>query len=261
VTALVAISTGKAVLIGLSAGLAVVLAAGAVLAGQRRRRRAAGVDIPPGMRSGPSDADLEKPVLERMMAWGAVLVLFQAIWLPVVFLTENRTNENDLRQFTAESVQRGKLTTMPGSEENPLGFNCERCHGPGLHGGQNVFNGSIVIVPSLQNVCGGSAFGHPQIHKLQDVVDTIAMGRTNTDMPSWSVRFAGAMDDQQINDLVNYILSIQKVPFSQNVCTNPKAGATPSASPAAGASPGASASPGPTATPSGSPSPGGSPSP
>ena len=44
-------------------------------------------------------------------------------------------------------------------------------------------------------------------------------------MPSWSVRFAGAMDDQQINDLVNYILSIQKVPDKKNVCLNPvKAG-------------------------------------
>jgi cytochrome c2 len=37
-------------------------------------------------------------------------------------------------------------------------------------------------------------------------------------MPSWSVRFAGAMDDQQINDLVNYLLSIQKVPTKDNVC-------------------------------------------
>jgi hypothetical protein len=40
-------------------------------------------------------------------------------------------------------------------------------------------------------------------------------------MPSWSVRFAGAMDDQQINDLVNYILSIQDIPDAQNVCLNP----------------------------------------
>jgi hypothetical protein len=44
-------------------------------------------------------------------------------------------------------------------------------------------------------------------------------------MPSWSVRFAGAMDDQQIQDLVNYILSIQKEPKDKNLCINPpKAG-------------------------------------
>ena len=45
-------------------------------------------------------------------------------------------------------------------------------------------------------------------------------------MPSWSIRYAGALGDQQINDLINYIVSIQdkeKVPDSENVCTNPEA--------------------------------------
>ena len=156
--------------------------------------------------------------------------------------------KNDTNAFLAASIERGKLTTEPGGEENQIGFNCERCHGPGLHGGQNVFNGSIVVVPNLQTVCGGAAFGHPLIKSLDDVINTIAQGRTGTDMPSWSVRFAGAMDDQQINDLVNYILSIQTVPLSQNVCVNPpKAGTsatpTPSGSASATPSPSASSSP------------------
>ena len=44
-------------------------------------------------------------------------------------------------------------------------------------------------------------------------------------MPSWSIRFEGALDDQQINDLVNYLvfMSSQHVPFADNVCTNPAA--------------------------------------
>ena len=57
-------------------------------------------------------------------------------------------------------------------------------------------------------------------------------------MPSWSVKYAGAMDDLQIQDLVNYILSIQTVPDDQNVCINaaaasptPTSSASPSASP------------------------------
>ena len=247
-----AVSAGHAVLIGVAAGLAVVLGTGALLAG--RRRRTPGPDIPSGMRAGPSDSDLERPVLEKLQVWGTVLILLMAIWIPVVFLRENATNEADTRAALAESVQRGHLTTMPGTEENQLGFNCERCHGPGLHGGQNVFNSSIVVVPNLQTVCGGPAFGHTQIHGLQDIVNTIAQGRTGTDMPSWSVRFAGAMDDQQINDLVNYIMPIQKVPASQNVCTNPNAQASASASASAGASPSASAG-APTPTPTSSPTP------
>ena len=169
-TVLAAISAGRAILYGVAAGLAVVLASGALLAGRRRPHRPPEIDIPPGMRPGPSDPDLEKPVLEKLMAWGLLLVVIMAIWLPTVFLRENDTNKADTVTFIQQSVERGRLTTMPGTEENQLGFNCERCHGPGLHGGQNVFNGTVVPVPNLQTVCGGAAFGHAQINSLQDVI-------------------------------------------------------------------------------------------
>jgi hypothetical protein len=241
-TFVAALSTGRAVLYGVAAGLAVVVVALALVVGARRPRRLPGVDIPSGMRSGPSDADLEKPILERYLVWGTLLVLLMSLWIPAIFITENRTNKADLIHIDEQSVERGRLTTMPGTEENQLGFNCERCHGPGLHGGQNVFNGSVVAVPNLQTVCGGAAYGHPLIKGISDIVNTISMGRSGTDMPSWSVRFAGAMDDQQILDLVNYILSIQKVPNSKNLCVNPAAG-KPSPSASASASPSGSPSP------------------
>ena len=44
-------------------------------------------------------------------------------------------------------------------------------------------------------------------------------------MPSWSIRNQGALDDQQINDIVNYLvdMSSENVPFKDNVCLNPDA--------------------------------------
>jgi mono/diheme cytochrome c family protein len=72
-------------------------------------------------------------------------------------------------------------------------------------------------------VCGGAAYGHPLIKSLNDVINTIAQGRDGTDMPSWSVQYKGAMDDQQINDLVNYLLSVQVEPKAKNVCLPPGA--------------------------------------
>jgi Cytochrome C oxidase, cbb3-type, subunit III len=220
---LAAVSTGKAILIGVASAVVVLLVAGAAAAALRRPRRAAGPDIPPGMRPGPSDPDLEKPLLERLYAAGLILVVIMALWVPAVFLRENVQNKQDTVGLLNQSIQRGHLTTLPGTEANQLGFNCQRCHGPGLGGGQNVYNGNVVQVPNLQTVCGGEKLGHPLIKSLNDIIDTISQGRTGTDMPSWSVRFAGAMDDQQINDLVNYILSIQKVPAKDNVCLNPAA--------------------------------------
>src|SRR5437870_3777147 len=121
---ILAITTGRAILYGIAAGLAVVLAAAALLVGARRDRPGPALDIPAGMRSAPSDPDLEKPVLEKLLAWGAVLILFQAIWIPAVFLRENDTNAADTRVLLTQSVERGRLTTMPGNEENQLGFNC-----------------------------------------------------------------------------------------------------------------------------------------
>jgi hypothetical protein len=51
------------------------------------------------------------------------------------------------------------------------------------------------------------------------------------------------MDDQQIEDVVNYILSIQKVQDDQNICLHAAATAAPSASPSGSGS--ASPSPSP----------------
>jgi hypothetical protein len=96
-----------------------------------------------------------------------------------------------------------------------------------LGGGQNLYNGVRVQVPPLNTICAGPNIPiHSAIHNIDDVRQTIMRGRTGTDMPSWSVRFQGALDDQQIQDILNYIVSIQdpeQVPPKFNVCTNPKA--------------------------------------
>jgi mono/diheme cytochrome c family protein len=134
------------------------------------------------------------------------------------------------------------------SEENQLGVGCVRCHGPELRGGVIAFQGGYAYPPNLTTICGGPNTGHPKILSLDDIYTTIEQGRTTAGMPSWSIRYEGALNDQQINDLVNYLvfMSSKNVPFDQNVCINPdaaKAAASPSASAPASASPSASATP------------------
>jgi len=88
---------------------------------------------------------------------------------------------------------------------------CTACHGVSGEGG---------VGPALNN---------RQV--LKDTPDeiffsVIRSGVPNTQMPSWSIRFEGALNDQQINDLVNYLVSTQdeeQVPFEKNLCTNPEA--------------------------------------
>lgn len=190
----------------------------------RRPRRPGEPDIPPTMRPGPTDAELEGPRLERLQAWGLVLVLFLALWVPAVWLHEPSTNVQDQLELQNQSILRGAADVQLNSASNPEGIGCVRCHGNQLQGWYNVYNGVVVSTPDLQTVCGGGKFGHPQINGAADVINVIEQGRPNTDMPSWSVRYSGSLDDQQINDIVNYIISMnqQHVPKKDNVClSNP----------------------------------------
>jgi hypothetical protein len=236
-----ALSSQQTIAFVLLAILAVgfVAALAFVSTGRRIRRRRP--DIPPAMQPGPSDADLEKPRLEKLQGWGVAFVLFFVVALPFVWLREPDQNLDQDRAITSESILRGYQSVLLFSEENPAGIGCVRCHGtsPLVGGGENLYNGSVVPVPDLANVCGGSNTGHGAIHNLVDIKNTIMQGRPGTDMPSWSVRFQGALDDQQIQDLLSFIVAYNSnetlqvggvtlknpspVPFKQNVCINQKA--------------------------------------
>jgi mono/diheme cytochrome c family protein len=41
------------------------------------------------------------------------------------------------------------------------------------------------------------------------VYETIAQGRAGTPMPTWGLGYGGPMNDQQIADVINYLISIQ----------------------------------------------------
>ena len=109
----VAVSTGQAVLIGVAAGLFVAAVGFGILSGRRRRRQAQ-LDIPAAMRPGPSDPDLEKPVLEKMLAFGTLFTVIMALWMPIVFLRDPGQNKSDTQETVDKSVERGQQTTEPG---------------------------------------------------------------------------------------------------------------------------------------------------
>jgi mono/diheme cytochrome c family protein len=241
-------------LLGLSTSATVALIVGVVVALAFvaglitlaiRRRGERGPDIPAGMRPGPADEVLERRQLERAMGWGVVFVLFFAAWLPVLWLREPEQNVDDEVELIARSEERGSRWFQLSSEENPTGFGCARCHGEQAQGGTVPFtteDGTFIPdypVPSLNNVCSRLT-----VEGTGQIRETIQQGREGTPMPSWSVRFEGPMNDQQIQDLITYLISIQDVPDDQNRCLDPAlATATPAPGPTGGASPSAEESP------------------
>jgi mono/diheme cytochrome c family protein len=229
-------STNYAAVTLIAGGGALIVGLIAVVA-LRHRAKGARAEIPSGMRPGPSDQALETPLLLKLQGWGVVLVTFFVLWFPVMWLIEPNTNLKQEQALNADAIARGQLATQPFSEENGLGVGCVRCHGNELQGGViNALdaqgNPILAYPPNLTTICGGASTGHPAIYSIDDIFQVISEGRGA--MPSWSIRYAGALDDQQINDLVLYLvqLSSQNVPFDQNVCLNKAASDKALASPA-----------------------------
>jgi mono/diheme cytochrome c family protein len=214
------LSQAQGIILAVGGAIFIAIAGGILVLRGRRREEA---DIPNAMRPGPSDPDLETPLLHKLQGWGVLLVLFFVIWVPAVWLFEPDQNLEQEQLIQEAAIDRGAHAVEVFTEENQAGVGCVTCHGPNLEGGVilNTQTGTPIQTPNLTTVCGGPFTGHPLIYGLRDIQTTIEQGRNL--MPSWSIRFAGALGDQQINDIINYLVSIQDVPDDQNVCTNPEA--------------------------------------
>ena len=230
-------------------GVALLAFAGGLLY-LRTRRKEAGPDIPSVMRPGPSDPDLETPLLVKLQGWGLLLFVFLGVWFPLVWLIEPGRNLKQEEAIKTDAIARGALAVMPFSEFNQGGQSCVRCHGPELRGQIIPVAGATYPSANLTTVCSRLT--------IADITSTIEQGRQRTVngttllvMPSWSIKYAGALDDQQISDLVQYLVYINRdtVPFKDNKCLNPQAGKSPSASPSASASGSAAPSASPTKSP------------
>lgn len=171
----------------------------------RERARAAGAATPPSRRPGPTDEALEGRLLENYQLAGVALTLFLAIALPFLYIRE------PARMRAAGEHQQEESVTLGRQEFVEF---CARCHGNNAKGGvveryvtPGVPNAkpTDVQAPNLTEIW--------QRHPGQDVAtvawDTIQKGRPPTPMPTWGVRYGGPMNDQQITNLVNYLLSIQ----------------------------------------------------
>jgi mono/diheme cytochrome c family protein len=218
---MVGLSQAQGIILAVGGAIFIAIAGGILVLRGRHREEA---DIPNAMRPGPSDPDLETPLLQKLQGWGVLLVLFFVIWVPAVWLFEPQRNLEQEQLLSEAAIDRGAHAVEVFTEENQGGVGCVNCHGPTLEGSVilNTQTGTPIQTPNLTTVCGGPFTGHPLIYGLKDIQTTIEQGRGV--MPSWSIRYAGALGDQQINDIINYLVSIQKdVPDGENVCTNPEA--------------------------------------
>jgi mono/diheme cytochrome c family protein len=176
-----------------------------VISSAREKARRAGPAAPPSRRPGPTDEALEGRLLENYQIAGVALTVFLAVLLPFLYLREPARQEAAASKELRESVRLGRATF----EEF-----CAQCHGDQAQGGTvkryvtpGVENAkpTDVQAPDLREIHSR----HPDEDVATVAWTAIQKGRPPTPMPTWGVRYGGPMNDHQITDLVNYLLSIQ----------------------------------------------------
>ena len=166
-------------------------------------RRRGPEEVPSNLAPGTTDEVMETRRLETTQKAAVLLSAFLAVSLPLYFLGEQQRQDGFVGQFDDESVARGEI--LAGAP--PEGYECFSCHGPEGVGGvaQYVEKRSGVTVswdaPSLNDVF--------YRYDEDEVNFWITHGRGNTPMPAWGLAGGGPMNESQVQDVVNYLKTIQ----------------------------------------------------
>jgi len=140
-------------------------------------------------RDRPSPPPFEPAALERSLdRYLAVGLVFMVIL--IAGFGAYRLREPTLRS----DAKRAQLSSYRDIGTQLFATNCSSCHGKGAVGG------SAPVLDSQQFLKGTSDV---QISNL------IAGGVPGTEMPAWSVAFAGTLTDQQIQQIVTYLRSLE----------------------------------------------------
>jgi mono/diheme cytochrome c family protein len=180
-----------------------------------------------------ADEDLEGRRLERVGGWSLLFVLVIAVSLPVYFLVEPDRQVDADEQFEERSIERG--AELFADEQSPdfdatVSLGCARCHGVDATGGSatqtlqpedpscdpdaEITEGTPEECRPIQVAWQAPALDVVLLrYSRAQVTEIITFGRPGTPMPAWGVRSGeGSKNEQSIDDIVNYLASIQISP-------------------------------------------------
>jgi mono/diheme cytochrome c family protein len=165
-----------------------------------RPRRAQQEPLPANFYRGDPDSVLEGPRLAKVQVWGVAAAIFITGFLVVYFVVEPFREAAYGKKFLSASIERGTEQFRPDTAKGQTGVNCAQCHGPNGEGGFAASDPSWPA-PPLNNEY--ARYTRDQIKLI------IQMGRPGTPMPTWGLDFGGPLNDQKIEDVLNFLESIQ----------------------------------------------------
>lgn len=190
--------------IAIAVGVTLLGFAWLVNAGRPPRSRG---EVPPNLSPFQTDDQLETTRLDNTLKAALLSSAFLAVGIPLYFLTEANRLEGFTEKFSEEAIERGHATFLENTPENPHGFSCITCHGAEGVGGvaRYVEQRTGVEVQWRAPALNDIFFRHTQAEVRYWIVN----GRANSPMPAWGVAAGGPLNDQQVDDLIAYLQSIQ----------------------------------------------------
>lgn len=166
-------------------------------AGSRRDRKD---PVPANLSVSQTDDEMETKRLDRSLVGAVVSAAFLTLAMPIYYLGELDRQEGFVEEFGDASLERGHHVWDE--------FGCGDCHGVAAGGGVAAF----LEERSQVNVAGWAAPALDDIfyrYDRDEVRFWTVYGRANSPMPPWGLDGGGPLNSQQIDDLLNYIQSIQ----------------------------------------------------
>ena len=198
--------------------IAVVAVAGWLLfvlfnSGSARKEVGSEIELAPNRKPYFDDDELETSRLDRSLAMGLGALIIVGVGLPLYWLTEPGRQSGATDNFNATFESRGRITYLS-SENGPNSFGCQDCHGPEGVGGVAPFTYTDPVSGEISTVQWQAPALDTVLLRFtpEEVADILTFGRAGTPMPAWGAAGGGPMNDQQINDLVLYLASIQLEP-------------------------------------------------
>jgi mono/diheme cytochrome c family protein len=148
------------------------------------------------------DADLETKKLDATLGIGLATLAVIAVALPVYWLAEPGRQQGAEEQFNDTFAHRG---------EELFNEFCSSCHAAGAVGGVAPYtlttdDGDFIDavewkVPALNTVL--------MRYSREEVEFVLNYGRRNTPMPAWGLPGGGPMTEQQVQNVIDYLETIQ----------------------------------------------------
>jgi len=185
---------------------------------QSKAELGAEVELAPNRSPLPDDEHFEGPRLEKVQAWGVVFLAIIGVTLPLYWLREPGRQDGAQRLLDNQALSRGE-------ESYVNGFQCASCHGADLSGGAaptvislpRGSSGEVVNVqvnwaaPALDDVFYRFDTDVETALESTEVRAILNFGRAPV-MPAWGLPGGGPANEQQIQDLLDYMFDNQVGP-------------------------------------------------